>query len=188
MQVWGPGQTRDKEAGWHRPEDPGSHRATCSSCSTRRPWASLRASRRRWLHSALPGPSLPAWRPALCRRALVFTGAFSTTLPSRALIFMPEMHYLMAELFDFSCAPLIPPSEVIDLFFATLWIKRLPRSRRLIFPARPAREAVPICSCHGAALRAGPQRKGNLRARDRTAAVTVPNTGHFVSMAMDCGP
>lgn len=36
---------------------------------------------------------------------------------------MLEIYYLMADLFDFYYTPFIPLSEVIDLYFATLWMK-----------------------------------------------------------------
>lgn len=69
---------------------------------------------------------------------------------------MLEIYYLMADLFDFYYTPFIPLSEVIDLYFATLWIKRLHHQQHLIFPALPTQEAISICCCHRAALRAGP--------------------------------
>ena len=47
---------------------------------------------------------------------------------------MLEIYYLMAYLFDFYYMPFIPLSEVIDLYFATLWIKRLHNTLHLIFP------------------------------------------------------
>lgn len=95
------------------------------------------------------------------------------------LIFMLEIYYLMAYLFDFYYTPFIPLSEVIDLYLATLWIKRLHRSQRLIFPALPAGEAIPIHCCHRAALR-GP-------GREPQGQDALGDTGHFPSVFMDVG-
>lgn len=53
---------------------------------------------------------------------------------------MLEIHYLMAYLFDFYYMPFIPLSEVIDLYFATLWIKRLQHTLHLIFPVLQERQ------------------------------------------------
>lgn len=46
----------------------------------------------------------------------------------------------MAYLFDFYYMPFIPLSEVIDLYFATLWIKRLQHTLHLIFPVLQERQ------------------------------------------------
>jgi len=53
---------------------------------------------------------------------------------------MLEIYYLMAYLFDFYYMPFIPLSEVIDLYFATLWIERLHHTLHLIFPVLQERQ------------------------------------------------
>lgn len=53
---------------------------------------------------------------------------------------MLEIYYLMAYLFDFYYMPFIPLSEVIDLYFATLWIKRLHHTPHVIFPVLQERQ------------------------------------------------
>jgi hypothetical protein len=78
--------------------------------------------------------SLSALHLILCHKARVFISALNITLQWKILIFMLEIHYLTAYLFDFYYMPFISLSEVIDLYFATLWIKRLHHTLHLIFP------------------------------------------------------
>lgn len=80
----------------------------------------------------------------------MFTRALNITLQQKTFIVMLEIRYLMAYLFDFCDMPLIPLSEVIDLYFAALCVKRLHRTLPLVFPV--LREAVALSLCCSAGL------------------------------------
>lgn len=75
---------------------------------------------------------------------------------------MLEIHYLTAYLFDFYYMPFISLSEVIDLYFATPWIKRLHHTLHLIFPILQERQ-FPFAFVAGDALQAGPLMKETSR-------------------------
>lgn len=90
--------------------------------------------------------------------------------------------------------PFISLSEVIDLYFATLWIKRLHHALHLIFSVLQEKQFpfafVVGCSSGGPSSEGksqGPGQHCDHYCHHPTAFIGK-NTGHFLSMVMSVNP
>lgn len=70
--------------------------------------------------------------------------------------------------------PFISLSEVIDLYFATLWIKRLHHALHLIFPVLQEKQ-FPFAFVVGCSS-GGPTSEGHLKAQDSAVTITATIT------------